>query len=171
MSDKVRGVMEKYHVNDKGIHSFCVNDQWYGTYKTDFSNLKGEEVEFSATSKNVRGRVFWDAKDVKAVPRTAGPSGGGGGAVRTGTEREASIVLQSCYKVAADLLSGLIAADKVALGAKGAAFDTARGFLDELAVSLYHNCSNPLEFIETIAPSEDELPYTGEEDEYDPTKA
>lgn len=159
---KVRGVLEKAYRNDKGFYSISVNNVWYGTYKTDYKSLEGQDVEFEAEQKG----NFWNAKDVKPVAAAA-PAAGGTAPAQTADARQKSIVLQSSYKTAAETFSGLVAADKLNLGAKAAAFDNALGMLDEIARHIFNNCIDPDAFIN----GDEEAPGPAGGDEYKPHEA
>ena len=159
----VRGVLEKAYQNERGYWSINVNNQWYGTYKDDYTSLEGNEVEFEATKKG----QYWNASKVKPAATTNGAAGKAVPAqVQSAGDRQSSIVLQSSYKTAAEVLNGLIIGDKVALGAKGAAFDNAVGLLDQLALHIYHNCIDPTDFV-----AEGENPAPPADEGFDPVKA
>lgn len=135
---KVRGVIEKAYRNDQGFHSINVQDVWYGTYKTDCKQYEGLEVEFDAEQKG----KYWNAKGVTPVAGAA-PAQGKSVAPQSADARQKSIVLQSSYKVAADMLGSLIAGGHIALGAKGKAYDTAMDLLDSTTVRIYRNAIEP----------------------------
>jgi hypothetical protein len=161
---KVQGVLTKAYRNDNNIHSINVNDTWYGTYKDDYSSLEGQYVEFEATQKG----KYWNAGAVKpTAPPAQAASSASTAATLTGDARQSSIVVQSCYKVAATLLGSLIQADAVTLGAKGKAFDNAAALLDELTLKIYKNCINPEPFVSAV--QDDDAPGPG--DDYDPMEA
>jgi hypothetical protein len=132
-------------------------EPWYGTYKDDYSNLEGQEVEFDATKKG----NYWNAGKITAVPGAAKPAGGskGGGQTYDAEERQMSIVLQSSYKTATEVLSVALANEAVDLGTKKAGrLDVLLGLLDEIAVRIYTNCSAPKDFLgdpEEVAPGPD----------------
>jgi hypothetical protein len=154
---QVTAVLEKARTNDQGYCSFLANDVWYGTYKTDYSALEGQTVTFKATQKG----QYHNASDVKPATNGAAPAAAPARVAAPAPDnRQASIVLQSSYKTAADLLGNLVAADKVALGAKGKAYDAAIGLLDELAAHIFRSCINPQRFFENLsggdAPEEEE---------------
>lgn len=149
---QVTAVIEKTRTNEQGYCSFLANGQWYGTYKTDYSGLAGQLVQFKAAQKG----QYWNASDVTpatngAAPTpaaTQAPAPAATAAVQANVDRQASIVLQSSYKTAAELLGSLVAADKVNVGAKGKAYDAAVGMLDELAAHIFRSCINPQRFFE-----------------------
>lgn len=156
---KVTGMLDKAYRNDKGFYSINVNDTWYGTGRTDCSAMEKQMVEFDAEQNG----KYWNAKNV--VPASAPASGGADAPAQSADARQKSIVLQSSYKVGAALLAGLIAGDKVGLGAKSAAFDNAKGLLDELTLHIYHNCMEPDKLVG------DEDPAAPPADDWNPTDA
>ena len=161
---KVVGKLERAHTNPKGISSFLLNDVWYGTYKTSFKHLEGQVVEFDAEQNG----KYWNAKNVVASTQAApaAKQSGGGGS----DSRQQSIVLQSSYKTAAELVSAFLAAGILPLGAKKAEqYDVAMGYLDEIALSLYSKCIDAGAFLE----GKDEAPgpAPGSGDDYVPTEA
>lgn len=173
MSDKTKitGILEKANTNDRGFSSVLVNGTWYSTYKTNYSELEGQEVWFMATSKESNGKTYWNAGDVKATgnkPKPAAPAARGGSGFND--SRQSSIVLQSSYKTAAELLGRLVAADKIDLGkSKATSMEIALGILDSTAMHIYVNCIDTTDFIEGMMgiPSEE----ADDDDEYSPTQA
>lgn len=157
MTMQVTGTIEKAHTNAQGYKSILVDDVWYSTYKTDYSSLEGQPVKFTAVQKgqyfNVKGDVEPATNGAAAPAPRANQAPAP--AAQANVDRQASIVLQSSYKTAADLLGNLIAADKVAVGAKGKAYDAAVGLLDELAAHIFRSCINPQRFFEGIAEEQD----------------
>lgn len=157
---KVTGVIERAHTNERGISSILVNGTWYGTYKTPHKDKEGQHVEFDAEQNG----KYWNAKNVEvaAAPPAAA---GGGGSVMTGDARQQSIVLQSSYKTASEILVGMLAQGIAPLPAKkGDQFDTVLGLLDDIALRLYNNCINASEFVEVaVAP--------GPTEDYNPVEA
>ena len=153
---QVTAVLERARKNDAGYCSFLADDVWYGTYKTDYSELEGKTVTFEATQKG----EYWNAKQVK--PSADAPAKPAAGPAPSSDFRQKTITLQSSYKTAAELLNGLIAGDKVSLGAKGKAFDAARGLLDELALHVYFNCIDPDSYLRAVAGGE---PAGGDEED------
>lgn len=144
---KVTGILDKAYQGKGGFWSIKIvgDETWYGTYKDDYTKYEGQEVEFEATQ---RGK-YWNAKDVKPVPgaKRAAPAQAGGGSYNA-EERQQSIVLQSSFKTAGDIVGALIAADKVSLGTKKSDhFDMAMGLLEEAALRIYHRCIAPADFI------------------------
>lgn len=142
---KVQGIIEKAYKNDKGINSICIGDVWYGTYKQDCKQFEGQQVEFDKTERTGNnGKTYFNANNVVPVAQTATASGPAPAAgVLTPDARQKTITLQSSYKTAAQVLAGLIASDKVVLGAKNAAFDNALGLLDQITLHIYANCIDP----------------------------
>lgn len=158
---KVTGVVERAHTNERGISSILVNGTWYGTYKTPHSDKEGSTVEFEASQNG----KYWNAKDVVVVAAAAAPASGGGGTTMSGDARQQSIVLQSSYKTAGEVLCGILAAGAVSLPTKkGDQYDAVLGLLDEIALRLYRNCINASEFVEG-----DEAP--GPSADYNPVEA
>jgi len=153
---QVTALLEKARTNEQGYCSFLANGEWYGTFKTDYSALEGLIVTFEATQKG----NFKNAKNVKpatngeAAPAAVAAPAPAPAPAQGGMDRQASIVLQSSYKTAAEFLGSLIAADKVALGTKGKAFDSALGLLDETAAHIFRSCINPERFFAGLAPAE-----------------
>jgi hypothetical protein len=140
---KVKGTLEKAYKNKHGYWSINVNNEWYGTFETDYTDKEGCTVEFESAKKgnflNVKGdvKVVGAAKQVKS-------SGGNISA----DARQSSIVLQSSTRTAADIVIGALQADAVALpSAKAKKFDTILGLIDEVTERIYNNCINPESFL------------------------
>lgn len=148
MSNVRNGVLAKAYQNQRGFWSVKLegDDTWYSTYKDDYTNLEGQQVEFEVTKKGNYWNVAGKVKAVAGAPKAqAAPAASGG---YDPNERQASIVLQSSYKTAAEMLSIAAANDALQLGSKKAEkLDILMGVLDELAVRIYNNCSNPLDFL------------------------
>jgi hypothetical protein len=143
---KKQGLISKAYRNEKGICSICIDDVWYGTYKQDCSQYEGQQVEFEYSEKQGNnGKTYFNANNVVPIAAPAAtPAAVGSPAVpQTQDARQKSIVMQSSYKTAGEVLHGLIAADKVALGAKSSSFDNALGLLDKIAVHIFQNCMEP----------------------------
>jgi hypothetical protein len=139
----ITGYVDKAIQNKGGFFAICVDDTWYGTGKEDTRDLEGQTVTFEASK---RGQ-YWDAKAIVKAAAPAGSSGKGGG-VPAG-DRQKSIVMQSSYKTATELVTSLIAADKLTLGGKKAdALDTALGLVEEAALHIFGNCIDPEAFLE-----------------------
>jgi hypothetical protein len=160
---KVTGRLEKAYRNKQGFYSILINDVWYGTGKSDYTELEGNMVEFNTVQK---GNFVNVTGDVLPLAEQAAPANTGAPAapVMGADTRQQSIVLQSSYKTAGELVAGLIAADKLPLGAKKDAFDLASGFLDEMARHIYDNCIDPATFLA----GDDPAPADGE---WKPTEA
>ena len=163
---KVRGILDKAYQGKGGYWSVNVNEVWYGCYKSDYTALEGQEVEFDAEQKG----KYWNVKgDVTPVPGGTAPAASAApasaGNTQAAQDRQMSIVLQSSFKTAAEAVGALIAADKISLGAKNAAFDNALGLVEEAALRIYRHCISPADFVA------DEPAPGPEGDDYEPTKA
>ena len=168
---KTSGILETARQNDHGYWSIKVDDKWYGTYKDDHSDKIGQEIQFEATEKESNGRTYWNANKGKATGNRPA-AGRAAPASPAAEERQASIVLQSSYKTAAQLLGALIEADKVGLGTKkNAWFDNAFNLLDEAALRIYRNCSDPLPFVKEETELSEEDKAAPPEDDFDPATA
>lgn len=162
---KVQGTLAKAYKNKGGFWSISVNETWYGTGKTDHSNLEGQEVEFEA-SKNKRGYFDVDGKIV--VVSTPEPAAKGT-TPRSSGSKESSIVLQSSYKTAGEVVAAAIAAGAVPLPTKKAdQLDAILGYVDEAAYHIFTNCIDPTDFLASRAPAG---PGPDADDDYDPTEA
>lgn len=152
----ITGVVEKANKNARGFFSILVDGVWYGTYKTDNSQFEGQLVTFEAQQKG----EWWNAGDLTAAgPAPAATPAASGAAQLAGGDRQASIVLQSSYKTAGDVLGSMLANDVLVVGTKKAdKFDIVKGVLDELAFYIYTNCSDPGSFLQDMsgAPAEEE---------------
>lgn len=158
---RLRGIIESAPVNDNGFCSIKVNGVYYGTFKTDHSGLVGQEVEFDHTTKNVKGKEYHNANNVVAVGGAAAPAPAPAPAAApaaapapapqsspAGDKRQNSIVLQSSYKTGADVLSTALQSGALALkGAKAVQFDQLLAYLDECALHIFNNCSDPDSFL------------------------
>lgn len=146
MSTTIQGVIERAHTNERGISSILVNGTWYGTYKDSYKHLENTPVQFQAEQKG----QYWNAKNVAPaeLPKSAAPSAGGAPANISGDARQRSIVLQSSYKTAADVLGHVLTAGAVTLPkTKADQYDAILGLLDNIALRLFGNCIDPEAFI------------------------
>jgi hypothetical protein len=161
---RLRGIIESAPVNDNGFCSIKVNGVYYGTYKTDHSNLVGQEVEFDHTAKSKNGKEYHNANNVVAIGGAAAPAPAPAARAPAaapaaapapapqsspaGDKRQNSIVLQSSYKTGADVLSTALQSGALTLkGAKAAQFEQLLAYLDECALHIFNNCSDPDVFL------------------------
>lgn len=162
---KVTGVLEKAYRNDRGFYSVLVNGTWYGTYKDNYAELEGNNVSFEGEQKG----KFWNVKgpiELLSAPAQAAAAGPNSATVPVG-DRQQSIVLQSSYKTAAEVLGDMIAADLVAMPTKKAdKYDAYLGLLDDLATRIYRNCIDPVAFLDGS-----EAPGPAGDDGYNPVDA
>lgn len=140
----VTGVVEKAYKNPKnGYCSVLVNDKWYSTYETLYSGLEGKVIEFEAVKKG----QYYNMKGEPTVKASPAPAAGAAPTV-SGDNRQASIVLQSSYKTAAEIAGDLLSGGVLNLGAKKAdQFDNYLNFVDEIATRLFNNCIDPASFL------------------------
>lgn len=163
---KVSGVLEKAYRNDRGYYSVKVGETWYGTFKDNYAELEGNNVTFEAEQKG----KFWNVKGPIAVDESkqSASSSPNAASVPAG-DRQQSIVLQSSYKTAAEVLGDMLAAEMLTIPAKKAdKYDAYLGLLDELATHIYRNCIDPVAFLDgTEAPG----PAGDEGGKYNPVEA
>jgi len=163
----VKGILKVAKQTPAGYFSINVDDKWYGTFKDDHSALEGKAIVFEASQKG----EWWNANKVRIDPDAAQPAAPAAGRPQSHDERQASIVLQSSYKTAAELLSSLVIADKLTLGAKKDTLDITLGVLDEMALHIYSRCSNPLPYLAGVAGSPDQGNPDPEADGYSTVNA
>lgn len=155
----ITGVLQKAYKKKGGFFSICVDDNWYGTEREDYTELEGQTVTFESY-KNKRGYL-----DVKGKVKAAGGGGSGGGAAsgpRNNDARQSSIVMQSSFKTATELVGHLLANDCIVLPAKKAdRYDAMLAIVDETALGIYNKCLDPTDFLaaDDPAPSEDYVPH------------
>jgi hypothetical protein len=166
---KVTAVLEKAN-NRNGYWSILVDGNWYSTYKTDHSDKEGRtvEVEFDAVTKN--NKTFYNAKSVTVVESAPAPASGPGNSGGNSYDaRQQSIVLQSSFKTAAEVVSAALAADAIAFGnaKKADKLDMIMDCVELTAARIYGSCSNPEDFLAGMAGA---MPV-GEDDDWNPTEA
>ena len=149
----VTGIVERAYKNPKnGLCSLLINDIFYSTYKTLYPEAEGKMVEITAEQKG----KFWNCvgePKVLATPATPAAKQAQAGY----DARQSSIVLQSSYKIAADLADSLLREGHLNLGTKkGAQFDMFLNYVDEIALRLYRNCINPEPFVSEDVEAQDE---------------
>lgn len=148
----VTGTIEKAIRNKAGYYAVLVNDNWYSTYTNDYSNLEGQTVKFEFTKKG----QYYNMKGEPEVVAAPAPAAGSAPTV-TPDNRQASIVLQSSYKTAAEIAGDLLTGGVLNLGAKKAdQFDNYLNFVDEIATRLFNNCINPVGFLNASSDEEAE---------------
>lgn len=157
MATRVTGIVEKAFRNPKnGLCSLLINDVWYSTYQTLYSECEGKMVEIEATQKG----KYWNCNGepkVLATPAPSTPAVSGG--VSTPDARQASIVLQSSYKTAAELTVGLLANGVLTIPQKkGDQYDAVLNYVDEIALRLFRNCINPTPFVSEEQEEESDNP-------------
>lgn len=163
----ITGILQKANERN-GYWSICVDDKWYSTYKTNHSDKEGRaiEVEYEEVERN--GRTFRNAKKVKVV-NTPAPAAAAGGAPMSADARQQSIVMQSSFRTAAEILGTMVAADALTLGSKKAdKFDILMDAHQEIALRLYKGAMDPASVVGDDAEDDDALPP---EDGWDPTEA
>jgi len=167
MSEVKTGILEQASERNGGFWSILVDGTWYGTWKDDHSALIGKAIIFDAVLKDGK---YWNASKVRVdpnAPAQAAPAASGGGNYQD--NRQYSIVLQSSYKTAAEIVCALVSADKLTMGAKKDALDITLGLVDEVAVRIYRKCINPLEFLSSLEEDGDPNPQAATK--YDPIEA
>lgn len=174
MTNKViTGVIEKAFKKDNGLCSIKVGDTWYSTYKTHVPEFEGKTCEVTVVQKGKYWNVVSDKNDVPAIKviasaAPAGRSGGGGGF--NSDDRQNSIVLQSSYKTASDVVIGAATAGYLPMPTKKAdQWDAFKAYIDEYALELFTKCANATEYVSNVADDEDPAP--ADEAEYNPMEA
>lgn len=152
---KVTGILERTHQNARNKWSILVNDQFYGTWDADYSELEGSQVEFFAAKKgqwwNVVGEVKALATEAPEEAKEDTPARPAPPTTTAYDAKQSSIVLQSSYKTAAELVSAALAADAVMLGNKKAdKMEIILGLVDEVAFRLYENCIDTTDFLSSF---------------------
>lgn len=173
MSETKSGVVERTNVREGTggpYFSMLVSQIWYGTYKDDHSDKQGKAVIFEADHKDGK---YWNATKVRLDPSAAAAPAAApaasGGAYQD--NRQSSIVLQSSYKTAAEVVCALISADKLTMGAKKDSLEIALGLVDEAAVRIYTRCINPAEFFARRDAGSNPDPDAKAATAYDPCEA
>lgn len=163
----ITGVLDKCYERN-GKFSVNVNDTWYSTWKNDYRDLEGQTVTFEAESVRKGNRTYWNVAGDVEVVKQAAPAGGSAAPV-SADARQQSIVLQSSYKIGADVLGSMVAAGALSLGTKKAdQYGALLDYLDEIAVRIYSNCIDPVSFLEGREDFEDDDPAIPEDDDYNP---
>lgn len=136
---KVMGVIDRFNSkptrNGGTSYSVMVNGEWFSTFdKIDASEGMSAEFEYvqKGQYKNIVGGTF----KTTSAPKTS--SGSSAGSAPAPGQRDISILHQSSRKDAIALVSGMLAADKVALpAAKGKQHDAILALVDQLTVRFY----------------------------------
>lgn len=165
----ITGVLDKCYERN-GKFSINVNDTWYSTWKNDYRDMEGQTVSFEAESVRKGNRTYWNVAGDVEVIKQAAPAGGGAASSTPADARQQSIVLQSSYKIGADVLGSMVAAGALSLGTKKAdQYGAMLDYLDEIAVRIYSNCIDPVTFLEGREDfMDDEEPAIPDDDEYNP---
>ena len=155
----VRKVYEKQIPGKATMYSLIVGDsmdkggdgEFYGTGSTKPDVNEGDRVSFTASQngrfwnadvKSIKVEEAGAAKPAPAAQRKGAYSGGG----NWGPEKEASIIMQSSSKTAAELVSAFATA-----GGKIKDMDQLMSLHQEVTLTIYNRCSRPLEFIKAVA--------------------
>lgn len=150
MTTTVKGFCEKAYRNPKnGLCSLLIkddsgNETWYSTYKTLYENAAGKTVEIQAVQKGKFWNCNGEPKILAGPPETPAAQ-----AAYAGYDaRQSSIVLQSSYKTASDLVGYMAGASILTLPTKKAdQYDAFLNYVDEVALRIYRNCINPQPFV------------------------
>jgi hypothetical protein len=162
---KVNGIVKKvFDREHKGTTywSLCVDvdgtDEWHGFGTNKPRCAERDTVSFTSEKEGKYWQADSGSLKVAEQGKSTAPASGGGG--WNDPNRQASIVGQSCTKMAVDFLSLALANGALTLGTekatapkKWAALNAA---LDEVSRSFYARCTNPLEFFGDEATAEDD---------------
>lgn len=161
----VTGVVEKAWKKDNGLCSIKVGEEWFSTFRDHYADLEGKTVEVTLVKKG----QYWNVKGKpKVVAMTAAVAKQAGASSQNYDDKQNSIVLQSSYKTAADVLDTILTNGLVSVPNKKAdQFDFVLGLLDEVALRIFKRASNATEFVAT----EDGDPDPTSDDDYNPMEA
>jgi hypothetical protein len=72
---RYRGIIEDASTNENGYSSIKIGGVFYGTFKTPYEHLIGQEVDFDGTEKpGPNGKVYHNANKVVPVNPSAAPA-------------------------------------------------------------------------------------------------
>jgi len=110
--ERINSRMVSTRYGEKEAWSVNVNGEWYSAGFNRPPCREGSQVRFDVVQKGKYFNVEGDIEVVKEQSTTApAASSGGGGAPVSMDNRNKSITLQSAFKVAPEIVNGMIAAD------------------------------------------------------------
>lgn len=168
MSKTIQGTLSKAYHNDKGYWSVCVDDVWYSCYKSDHSDLEGRtvEVEFETVTKGDRTYNNAVKDGVNVVAGAPVPVASTGVPAMSGDARQVSIVRQSSFKAAIEIVMPLVTAALIVTSTKKAdVLDIVIGLVEETAAHIYVDVMEGGPFLDE---EDDQAPPSSD---FDPVKA